>query len=77
MLLLISLYNLWAIREVYLMIIKYEFDTLICISNSILRVCVYMVQIQEVVSAAAGASVKIMSQRGPRIRWVRKNYYKY
>lgn len=32
-------------------------------------------QIQEVVKAAAGASVKIMSQRGPRLRWVRKNYY--
>ncbi|CAG5023074.1 unnamed protein product [Parnassius apollo] len=35
-----------------------------------------MQSIQEVVSAAAGASVKIMSQRArPRIRWVRKNYY--
>ncbi|XP_068624601.1 vinculin-like [Battus philenor] len=33
-----------------------------------------MQSIQEVVNAAAGASVKIMSQRGPRMRWVRKNY---
>ncbi|KPJ14604.1 Vinculin [Papilio machaon] len=36
-----------------------------------------MLSVQEVVSAAASASVKIMSQRGPRIRWVRKNYYDY
>ncbi|KAJ0171017.1 hypothetical protein K1T71_013216 [Dendrolimus kikuchii] len=34
-----------------------------------------MLSIQEVVKAAASASVKIMSQRGPRIKWVRKNYY--
>ncbi|CAK1595339.1 unnamed protein product [Parnassius mnemosyne] len=35
-----------------------------------------MQSVQEVVSAAASASVKIMSQRArPRIRWVRKNYY--
>ncbi|KAM3956906.1 vinculin-like [Aphomia sociella] len=35
-----------------------------------------MLSIQEVVKAAAGASVKIMSQRGsPRVRWVRKSYY--
>ncbi|CAH2060389.1 unnamed protein product, partial [Iphiclides podalirius] len=36
-----------------------------------------MQSIQEVVAAAAAASVKIMSQRGARIRWVRKNYYNY
>lgn len=34
-----------------------------------------MLSIQEVVKAAASASVKIMSQRGTRIKWVRKNYY--
>ncbi|XP_013148908.1 PREDICTED: talin-1-like isoform X2 [Papilio polytes] len=34
-----------------------------------------MLSVQEVVSAAASASVKIMSQRGPRLRWVRKNCY--
>ncbi|XP_073958980.1 vinculin-like [Choristoneura fumiferana] len=34
-----------------------------------------MMSIQDVVNAAAGASVKIRSQRGgPRMRWVRKNY---
>ncbi|XP_028179404.1 vinculin-like isoform X3 [Ostrinia furnacalis] len=35
-----------------------------------------MLSVQEVVKAAASASVKIESQRGgPRMRWVRKNYY--
>ncbi|XP_059047710.1 talin-1-like [Achroia grisella] len=34
-----------------------------------------MLSIEEVVKVAAGASVKIMSQRGgPRVRWVRRNY---
>ncbi|XP_072945779.1 uncharacterized protein [Epargyreus clarus] len=36
-----------------------------------------MSSIQEVVKAAIGASVKIMSQRGPRMKWVRRNYYQY
>ncbi|KAL0810217.1 hypothetical protein ABMA28_010999 [Loxostege sticticalis] len=35
-----------------------------------------MLSVQEVVKAAASASVKIASQRGgPRMRWVRKNFY--
>nr|XP_037876909.1 talin-1 isoform X5 [Bombyx mori] len=34
-----------------------------------------MLSIQDVVKAAASASVKIMSQTGPRIKWVRKTYY--
>ncbi|CAH2268426.1 jg16857 [Pararge aegeria aegeria] len=34
-----------------------------------------MTSIQEVVKAAASASVKIMSQRGSRMKWVRRNYY--
>ncbi|CAG9796246.1 unnamed protein product [Diatraea saccharalis] len=35
-----------------------------------------MLSVQEAVSGAASASVKIMSQRcGPRIRWVRNTYY--
>ncbi|CAB3232888.1 unnamed protein product [Arctia plantaginis] len=34
-----------------------------------------MISIQDVVKAAASASVKIMSQRGARIKWVRKTYY--
>ncbi|XP_048000507.1 talin-2-like isoform X2 [Leguminivora glycinivorella] len=35
-----------------------------------------MMSIQDVVKAAASASVKIRSQRGgPKIRWVRKNYH--
>ncbi|XP_075987206.1 vinculin-like isoform X2 [Anticarsia gemmatalis] len=34
-----------------------------------------MISISDVVKAAASASVKIMSQRGPRIKWVRKTYY--
>ncbi|CAG9569816.1 unnamed protein product [Danaus chrysippus] len=35
-----------------------------------------MISIQEVVSAAESASVKIMSsQRGFRMKWVQRNYY--
>ncbi|XP_069362769.1 extracellular matrix-binding protein ebh-like isoform X2 [Maniola hyperantus] len=34
-----------------------------------------MTSIQEVVKAAASASVKIMSQRGCRMKWVRRNFY--
>ncbi|XP_037294643.1 talin-1 isoform X6 [Manduca sexta] len=34
-----------------------------------------MRSIQDVVKGAASASVKIMSQHGPRNRWVRRNYY--
>ncbi|CAF4924673.1 unnamed protein product [Pieris macdunnoughi] len=34
-----------------------------------------MTSIQEIVKVAESASVKIMSQRGRRIRWVRRNYY--
>ncbi|CAD0206163.1 unnamed protein product [Chrysodeixis includens] len=31
-----------------------------------------MLSIQDVVKVAASASVKIMSQRGPRMKWVRR-----
>ncbi|XP_050555279.1 uncharacterized protein LOC118280712 isoform X23 [Spodoptera frugiperda] len=34
-----------------------------------------MLSIQDVVKGAASASVKIMSQRGPRMKWVRKTVY--
>ncbi|XP_038219104.1 talin-1-like isoform X2 [Zerene cesonia] len=34
-----------------------------------------MISIREVVNGAESASVKIMSQRGRRIKWVRRNYY--
>ncbi|XP_047540885.1 uncharacterized protein LOC125073828 isoform X3 [Vanessa atalanta] len=34
-----------------------------------------MISIQEVVKAAASASVKIMSQRGRRMKWVQRSYY--
>ncbi|XP_052745161.1 uncharacterized protein LOC112051754 isoform X1 [Bicyclus anynana] len=34
-----------------------------------------MTSIQEVVKAAASASVKIMSQKGCRMKWVRRKYY--
>nr|XP_026493592.1 vinculin-like [Vanessa tameamea] len=34
-----------------------------------------MISIQEVVKAAASASVKIMSQRGCRMKWVQRSYY--
>ncbi|XP_050357241.1 talin-1-like isoform X2 [Nymphalis io] len=34
-----------------------------------------MISIQEVVKAAASASVKIMSQRGCRMKWIQRSYY--